>query len=137
MNDCNRFFAFLCIFHQPRFSCVMARPKKSNSETFTDGMFLRMHPDDKRMIKSRAKEVGLTASEYVRVSARSCEIIQKTRTDIDFRLVYELNKIGVNLNQIARAINARGESVPVNLERVLKRIDGYLDKIVSNDLPDF
>ena len=136
MNDCKRLSASSCIFLIPHLFCIMGRPKKSNSEAFTDGMFLRMHPDDKRMIKSRAKEAGLTASEYVRLSALSCEIIQKTRTDIDFRLVYELNKIGVNLNQMAKTINAGG-SVPVTLERVLKRLDDYLDKIISNDLPDF
>ena len=136
MNDCKRLSASSCIFLIPHLFCIMGRPKKSNSEAFTDGMFLRMHPDDKQVIKSRAKEAGLTASEYVRLSALSCEIIQKTRTDIDFRLVYELNKIGVNLNQIAKAMNSHG-GVPDELIHLQKRIDDYLDKIISNDLPDF
>ena len=136
MNDCNRFSAFLCISHQPHRFCIMGRPKKSNVVSFTDRLELRIHTDDKEEIEARAKEAGLSVSEYVRLSALSCEIIQKTRTDIDFRLVYELNKIGVNLNQIAKAMNSHG-GVPDELIHLQKRIDDYLDKIISNDLPDF
>lgn len=53
--------------------------------------------------KEKAKELGISLSELVRQFLKNGKVVEKKD---DKALVYHLNKIGNNINQIARKINS-------------------------------
>jgi hypothetical protein len=59
---------------------------------------------EKELLEQRAKEAGLTLSEYFRTAALKQKMPQKIPT-INIETYRELGKIGSNLNQITKAIN--------------------------------
>lgn len=88
----------------------------------------RVCPDDENRIKSRAKKAGLSISEYIRRMSCSGKIVVK-ESQADIGLIRELNKIGVNLNQMVRKFNATGKAPGVSdLSETLSRINAYLDQ---------
>lgn len=59
--------------------------------------------------------------------ARSAILRKKIKLPIEKDLIYELNKIGNNLNQIAKAVNQRDDKIQiltelVEIERALKNV---------------
>lgn len=69
------------------------------------GICLRLNEKETRALKEKAKQCGLSKSAYLRrlildlpVKARPPEAIHE--------LYVEINRIGTNINQIARACNA-------------------------------
>lgn len=64
-------------------------------------IILRLTEEEKEQAVKAAKEVGLTLSSYVRKMILGNKIVSKT----DVQTLFELNKIGVNLNQLVRHIN--------------------------------
>lgn len=64
-------------------------------------IILRLTEEEKEQAVKAAKEVGLTLSSYVRKMILRNKIVSKT----DVQTLFELNKIGVNLNQLVRHIN--------------------------------
>ena len=65
-----------------------------------------MSAAEKADIRSSAREAGLTVSEYVRRRSLGQPVV--ARADRETRVL--LRRIGVNLNQLARAANTSGGS---------------------------
>jgi len=67
--------------------------------------FLKISMDESlhQSSKEKAKELGISLSELVRQFLKNGKVIQKNNNK---DLVYHLNKIGNNINQIARKINS-------------------------------
>ena len=68
---------------------------------------IRLTDSEYDNIKAKAEYCGLTISDFLRKQIRDGVIIKYDRFDIK-ELSNELNKIGVNINQIARHINEKG-----------------------------
>lgn len=66
-----------------------------------------LKPEEYEKIKQIAQENNLTLSSYVRkILNMENELDNKKDIDIEkLKLIYELNKIGNNLNQIAKRVN--------------------------------
>lgn len=80
-------------------------------------------------VEANAATAGLTLPEYV----RSCVLGQQitaARTVTDDRLLIELNRVGVNLNQIARAVNSDRPEL-IDLAAVLAELRGVLARIAG------
>ena len=69
---------------------------------------VRVSAAEKADLRSSACEAGLTVSEYVRRRSLGQPVV--ARADRETRVL--LRRIGVNLNQLARAANASGTSAP-------------------------
>lgn len=67
--------------------------------------FLKISMDESlhQTSKEKAKELGISLSELVRQFLKNGKVIEKKD---DKALLYHLNKIGNNINQIARKINS-------------------------------
>lgn len=63
--------------------------------------------EELEIAKRKAEYCGLTMSDFIRKQIVEGVIIKYERFDIKV-LANELNKIGVNVNQIARHVNERG-----------------------------
>jgi hypothetical protein len=69
---------------------------------------VRVSAAEKADLRGAAREAGLTVSEYVRRRSLGQPVV--ARADRETRVL--LRRIGVNLNQLARAANASGTSAP-------------------------
>lgn len=95
---------------------------------------VRCSVEESDRIRQFAESADMTLSSYIRTCAlKKGRVVVKQRKAIaDDALILEVNRIGVNLNQIARALN-RGagvsgewEAVRVDAERVLDRLMGLV-----------
>jgi len=96
----------------------------------------RLSEDEKEKVKQMAKDFGLSVSDYLRLQILNSP--QLRRKKIQCReyeqLLREINKIGVNLNQIARYCNYKRD-IDIAVLEALSRIEDELLKIVEQ-LPD-
>lgn len=81
-------------------------------------------------VQEQAARVGLSLSEYCRriVLRRK---VAPARTDADEALLLELNRVGVNLNQIAHRLNAGG-TVPPHLSAVLDEVRAAVARLAAD-----
>lgn len=84
---------------------------------------IRVSEEDKKIIERRAKSCNLDVSKYVRMSAMNTKYTSKT----DIKTAYELNKIGVNINQIAKEIHIYRDDK--NIKKSLIRLASLLNDI--------
>lgn len=103
----------------------------------------RKHPNEQRSVQNKqrytqaeidyiglmAERAGLTVSEFIRRAALKIAI-QPPRPSEEREALHELGRIGVNLNQIARAFN-RGRETPNYIEDVILKLTQTLDKVAE------
>ena len=81
------------------------------------------------IIDIKASRAGLSRSEYVRAGALNAEV-SGVLSDEEKTLLYELKKLGPNLNQIAHHANAGGYlSVAAKAEIIVDCIAGFILKL--------
>ncbi len=84
-----------------------SNPTKASKHQLTETVVLRCTAEEKEKLKRQAEDASLTTSALLRATLG---LIKPTRRrpapKADPRLVAELSRIGSNLNQIARAVNA-------------------------------
>jgi len=87
------------------------RPKTPDSDRLEPGIHIRLTALEKKLLSDRCKREGyLTLSDFGRAKLLKKREIKKIEAGKEFvslvcKTDYELNKIGVNLNQIAKKIN--------------------------------
>lgn len=104
----------------------MGRPKKSPEDLRDAYVRVRLTEIERAEIEDRASAYGLSLSEYMRRQSRGRPlpprvVEQRTRA----ALATALLRIGVNLNQIARAAN-RGQGLPHDFPEVLAEVRAAL-----------
>jgi hypothetical protein len=95
---------------------------------------VNLDESDYRYHKQKSEEFGISMSEYIRRhldaqidDVRTPKKSYKKYVAVDPNLLYEINKIGNNLNQIARRIN-RGESLDLFI--LLTNIEQKLNELI-------
>ena len=85
---------------------------KPQEEIRADRLYVRLYPDDRLLLATRAAARGMPAATYLAVLARShlrnLSPLPETERKAFERGVAELSVIGRNLNQIARHLNQGG-----------------------------
>jgi hypothetical protein len=110
----------------------MARPKKEQREARTERLNLRFSPEEWGEIDAKARAAGLSPTEFCRLAAlgQRVEAAPVDRAPVSpagVAHVVALNRVGVNLNQIARALNSDLGIQPRELENSLHRVNQLLD----------
>ncbi|MDF2885480.1 MAG: mobC [Clostridiaceae bacterium] len=85
---------------------------------------------EKDIIDTKAKAALLNRSEYLRTIAMDGMIIQQDLKAVR-DLSVELNKIGNNINQIARVVNTNQTMNKKDLEDLQKMMDTICEKIAD------
>ncbi len=101
----------------------LGQAKKSNTVTvrFSDSQF--------DIIDIKASRAGLSRAEYVREGALNAEVTG-VLSDEEKMLLYELKKLGPNLNQIAHQANAEGYHCAADkAENLVDRIAAFVLKL--------
>ena len=88
--------------------------------------------DEILKIRKRASDAGLSMSEFIRQSAIHASVIQYDR-EIIYSLIKEINKIGTNVNQVARLCN-ESKFVSANSLRELQSNHAQLVQMVASAL---
>lgn len=110
----------------------MARPKKQPHERRSAKLPpIRLTEAELADLHLQAEQAGLSLTELVRQRATSGKATPK-RGLADAQLLSELNRVGVNLNQIARALNRGGDRDPHHLDHVLGQLVAVLEQVGRN-----
>jgi|TARA_R110000744_G_scaffold241092_1_gene358433 hypothetical protein len=107
----------------------MARPRKQEHEKRS----ARLGPFDvteaeRAHVEAQAAAAGVTLTEYGRQRILSGRVTLPP-SPTDASLLTELNRVGVNLNQIARALNRGRDEDPHHLGHVLHQLHTVLEKV--------
>lgn len=118
------------------------RPKKADGELRSVRLTLRLTLAEKAAIDAHAAAAGVDVSRYLRGLALKGALPFSAGDDglrpspgrSDPALLSELNRIGVNVNQLARAVHrgadfvAYWRAIGAELERALAKVAGRADR---------
>jgi hypothetical protein len=105
----------------------MARPAKAAAKTRNNRITFRTTPDEQARIDARAAQAGMVRSDFVRHMALTGKVTVKQKKHPNFQLIHELNKIGVNLNQLVHAAHIRGK-LPDSIHAICNEIERLVDQ---------
>lgn len=83
---------------------------------------IRLTGDERAQIEARARASGLTMSRYMRHAALGLDL-PRPRVNVEVEAVAALNRIGVNLNQLARSANRSGRLDPDQQQQLARAIE--------------
>lgn len=107
----------------------MARPKKQENELRSVRLpAVRLTHAERLDAEARAERAGLELSEFVRARVFSDHISPRA-TPIEASMLTELNRIGNNVNQVARALNRGRDEDPHHIDHVLHELHTTLKLI--------
>ena len=99
-------------------------------------MRVRLAIDEHRALKQRANDAGMSLSRYIIESAMRAHATPQEPTAVDAMMsqrdwaIYEVARIGNNLNQIARQLNSQRGSLSSKLiEQVLIELSQKLAQL--------
>ena len=107
----------------------MARPRKAPEEKREDRLYPRLTTAERVEIEQHAAILGVSPSEFMRSRSLNYRLPAALAVQRHVAaLAVALLRLGVNLNQIARHMNA-GRGAPPDLSALIARIDAILDDI--------
>jgi Trp operon repressor len=89
---------------------------------------IRVTENELELIDKKAEVVELNRSQYIRKMAIEGYIIKRDFSQVE-QLVYEVNKIGNNINQIARRANELEHVSLDDMKYLKKQLDGIYSQI--------
>jgi len=109
----------------------MARPIKDPEEKRSEVARFRVTIAERAFLRSQAEAAGLSEAEYLRKRALGLPV-RAAQSGSDPALVSELNRIGVNVNQLARATH-RGSDFTRYWREVGTRLEDILARMLNSD----
>ena len=107
---------------------------KKETHARSTAVVIRVHPEERDLLKLNAGLHGISVSDYVR---QTCLGLRLRRTPEEKRRLRELARIGSNLNQIARWANTYKESLEaVEVLAALTRLEEKIDAFASGTSGD-
>jgi len=120
----------------------MARPQKGGDDKRELIVRFRLTAAEKKQISVNAASVGMTTSDYIRnrILGSQPHIKKATPERADMiRMLGHLGKIGSNINQVARALNRKGDDSSISPELIaytlqeVKTLAAHINKELGFD----
>lgn len=114
----------------------MGRPKLQDEERMSEVVRLRLTTAELNHVRGDAEAVGLSVSAYLRQRAMGYRMptpIPSRRTDP--ALITELNRCGVNVNQLARATHT-GRDFVKYWKEIGRQLESVLDRVLEKELSE-
>jgi len=109
----------------------MARPQKDKLEARSAHLpAVRLTQAELAQVAELAAGAGLTVSEFARQRLFAGRTVPRPARS-EAQLLSELNRCGVNLNQIARALNS-GAGLPTSADSTLATFRSVLERVARN-----
>ena len=106
-------------------------------ERKSEEIHLRMTPTEKKEIEEKAKLVGKSVANYLLSLSQNQRIVVAKKLPT---LIYEINKIGVNVNQITAVANSQKYvskemliKVREELQKVVDLLQQILEEVYNTD----
>ena len=107
---------------------------KKETHARSTAVVIRVHPEERDLLKLNAGIHGMSVSDYVR---QTCLRLRLRRTPEERRRLRELARIGSNLNQIARWANTHKDSLEaVEVITALTSLEEKIDTFASGTSGD-
>lgn len=106
------------------------RPIKLEHEKRSEQVKTRFTLAEIDHLRTQANTAGLTLADYVRRCSLQMRVLEKSGGPTP-QVISELIRIGNNLNQIARALNAYKQPVPLYLGEAITKFDQILDQVAA------
>ncbi len=107
------------------------RPKKEPHEKRTARLpAVRLTTAERIDLELKAEAAGFELSEWVRRQLTAVKVTRSKMAASDAGLITELNRIGNNVNQIARQLNRGREHDPEHLGHVMFQLNSVLEGLV-------
>lgn len=119
---------------QKRCKRVMARPRKQVEQKRTRVIAFRVTDDEYASIERRAHKADIDIGDFVRHAALRKRITKPQTAPANFEAVDQLRRIGVNFNQIARALNSGGGGLPSSFHALCERVEALLGTLFAEYL---
>lgn len=111
----------------------VGRPKVAPGEGRVAVVSVRMTTLERADVEAKAASSGRSISDYCRRAILGHRVTASTEPQqVNAEALVELNRVGVNLNQIARAAN-RGERLPRNFSEILGLVRAALERLAGGD----
>ena len=98
--------------------------KLMNREKKTVEICVRVTPTEKKELQEKADAAHLSLSRYLVKSGSDHKMLQ---TQNIARLIYEIRKIGININQIAHVANGQGFILQSDLASVDRQMEAVFE----------
>lgn len=101
-------------------------------QTYAIRLTVRVTEAERRRLGDRARGAGLSASRYlVEAGLAATDPPDPAERATLEAALFHLRKVGVNLNQIARRLNAGDRPPPAALDRALEAADEALRRFIG------
>jgi hypothetical protein len=113
----------------------MARPRKDDEIRRSAYFAVRLTPAEREALFAEAGRLAISPTELARQRLTRGRVLVQEHPQLDPRQVFELGKIGVNLNQIARALNSRQNINPATIEAGIDELKALIAAILRPGEP--
>ena len=113
----------------------MVRPRKPEAERRSRTICVRVTTEEAATIADRAAAARMTKGAYIRRRALGQPVREAAVHRLGARERVELRRIGVNLNQIARALNS-GASAPAGTLEAVERVGELAAGLLTGEALD-
>jgi hypothetical protein len=108
----------------------MARPKKTQEERLTKRVKFDLTPTDYAQALKDSQKAGMTLTAYARQLFLHGKVVIHKKRQLDHETFNELRRVGVNLNQLTRAVNQSGNIPDSRLSNICLRLEDVLSKTI-------
>ncbi len=109
---------------------MTGRPKKQPHEQRTSRLpAIRLTDAERQLLEEKAAQSGLSFSEWVRAELTAAPVRASKADPALPRLLTELNRVGVNLNQLAASMNSGRHPAENAVLAHLKQLQDVLLKV--------
>lgn len=105
----------------------MARPKKQPDEQRLSSVRADLTLAEKAFVQEQAATAGLSEAEYTRRRVLGVTVRPAPRR-ADASMVAELNRVGINVNQLARSVHLDRDFVR-HWEEIARQLQDVLEKV--------
>jgi len=111
----------------------VGRPPKSPEDKHSETVRIPLRPADFARLQSNADKAETSITDFVRATAlgHTFNVVQSNAPDFD--TMQELRRIGVNLNQIAKQMNAQKTVKPSELTTACQKLERLLERWLIHD----
>lgn len=108
----------------------MARPKKRESEKRTEQVNSRYTLAERLALEKQAQAAGMSLAEY-QCRRTLGHIVKAAPSPVSAELVREINRVGVNLNQVQKTLNATS-ALRHDTDRIMAKLEEVIDRLLAD-----
>ncbi|MCQ0990613.1 MobC family plasmid mobilization relaxosome protein [Jiella marina] len=110
---------------------TIGRPRKAKNERRDERLpDIRVTAAERAYVEEQAAQAGMSATEFCRRAILRQKVTPR-RSSVDDRALFELNRVGVNLHQIVKALNFR-QGTPTDIVEVLAEVRSAVAKVAAD-----